>query len=161
MICWVKLGLKIDQKESTTSPIFSLQYFQQKAKIQKKTSSVNFLHSPNFDFMEYLESTNEAILRKYVIYVHTCGEADKQTRLDFQQTGISDQEGRPWQIAYVRKWRTQNQQVLSQTHFFSFLSTWSNFKKLGLRVLWNNSYIRFLIPTMWHVFHDVVFILRF
>ena len=116
----MKLGLKIDQKESTTSPIFSLQYFQQKAKIKKNTSSVNFLHSPNFDFMEYLESTNEAILRKYVIYVHTCGEADKQTRPDFQQTGISDQEGRPWQIAYVRKWRTQNQNFYKLPYLILF-----------------------------------------
>ena len=46
-----------------------------------------------------------------------------------------------------------------QTHF-NFLSTWSNFNKLGVHVLQNNLYVRFLKSAMWHVFCFMFYIIH-
>ena len=35
------------------------------------------------------------------------------------------------------------------TNFCSYLSVWSNFMKLGIHVLYNNLYVKFVKPTIW------------
>ena len=45
------------------------------------------------------------------------------------------------------------------TNTLHFLSTWSNFKELGVHVFQNDLYVRLLKPATWHVFQFMFYVL--
>ena len=55
------------------------------------------------------------------------------------------------EIINFTHWRTWFQQVFTQIHLFSCLSTRNNLKKLSVHILSNNLYVGFLRTTMLHV----------
>ena len=81
---------------------------------------------------------------------------------------------RPWKTSHVRMWCTRNHKFYKLLNFiiflisnspkqvFHFLSTWRNFKTLGVHILYNTMYARFVKPTMCCIFISCfIFILQF